>query len=188
MDSYILIGLAVLVGIAVLSWLLKKKATCPHCGQGTIRSFAAADPGRCNQCGEYGRIVDGKGVCLDPGFVSGFPTFEVRLRDLAHPAEWVDPWPGRCCVCSTPTNRRVAFESQMLTGVQTGFGATFTTSRVYKLELGCCPECEKPFDSELLNPPALKEIHSDVPMMFRSYDFWRAFLASNGKRRTRQSA
>jgi hypothetical protein len=188
MPTFVLIGLTVLIGLAVLAKLFQKKAVCPHCGHGTIRSFEAAIPGRCDRCGDYARIVDGKGVRIDSGFVTAFPRFEVRLGDLAHPAEWADPWPGRCCVCGAQTNRQVSFESQMLAGVQRGFGTTFTTSKVYKLGLGCCQECEKPFDSELLNPPALKEIYPDIPMMFRSYDFWRAFLASNGKRRTLQSA
>jgi hypothetical protein len=53
--------------------------------------------------------------------------------------------------------------------------------QVFTLELGGCAECEKPFDAEILNPPAFKQIYAHVPVRFRSYAFWRDFRSRNGK-------
>ena len=64
--------------------------------------------------------------------------------------------------------------------------STHRMSKVYTLELGCCQACTTPFDSQLLNPPALKETYSDIPVRFRSYRFWRDFMALNGKRSDKQ--
>jgi hypothetical protein len=178
MDNWFAIGLAVIFGGAFLVIVLQKKAACPHCGKGTVRGLFGSSPCRCDTCGEYARIVAGQSVPIDPGFVAESPTFQVWLRDLAHPEEWSNPWPGRCCVCGAQTARRVPLESHMLT-VLTGPHL----ARVYTLELGCCDECEEPFDSENLNPPAFKEVYGHVPVRFRSYAFWRDFRSRNGKQR-----
>jgi ribosomal protein S27AE len=186
--TFVIVGVVIFIGLYIIAKLVQKKAFCPNCGKGTVRTFSSSLPGRCDKCDEYALIVDGQPKRIEDGFVARIPTFEVRFCDLEHPAGWADPWPGRCCVCGAPATRSVTFESHVLLSFSRFLGTTSSTSNVYKLELGCCEKCEKPFDSELLNPPALKEAHPDTPMMFRSYDFWRAFLARNGKRSKRKIA
>ena len=184
METYVVVGLVVVCGLGLFGNLLRKTAVCPHCGKGAIRPPLWQRIGMCDKCGDYAIITDRKAAPIDPGFVAMFPTFELTLGDLADPAGWADPWSGRCSVCGEQTIRRVPIECHKISEVS----GNFITSTVYKLELGCCQGCEKPFGSDYINPPAFKERSGDAPVMFRSYPFWLAFKARNGKRSKRQTA
>ena len=57
MSTYVVVGLVVVFGLAILSKFLQKSAVCPHCGDGSIRTLFASLPASCDKCGDYARIV-----------------------------------------------------------------------------------------------------------------------------------
>lgn len=165
---------AVILGIVaflvVVLALMQRTGRCPNCGASI--SFSQFTLCTCKSCMSESSVMNGRLALVGTGFVGDSPVFEAYLNDLRPPDLWQWPWPSKCSTCGSPSTKTINLEvttATLMLMKKTRYRYTF-------LFEGCKQHGEMSVRYE--------DGHENMKMarlQFRSFDYWKAFMAMNLK-------
>ncbi len=161
---------AVIALVIINNLARKSRAACPGCG--AVLDFKSGTVFRCRACRAYLYApTKAQPQIVTDDFIATGSAFLVPFADLKEPDFWEFPWPG-CC----PTCGRLATRTETL-----HFSHVGLTPRApgvlhnWTFEIPRCDDHANGIRGEII-PDTAKH-----GLGFRSYKYWREFVALNAK-------
>lgn len=178
----IVIVVVLLIGVLVVVLVSAEKQTvyaeCPSCNK---RIGLLKGVGACENCGVGLQSLNGGFKTPPAGFVADFPAFLTNLAKLKPTSACRPVWTGLCCVCGRPAVRQ---EKISIKSVKAHVGSVVAPTNVTqtgKLEVGYCSAHQD--GVRFTFPPGMgyAKSNSQCWLSFRSFDYYREFMQTNGK-------
>ncbi|MFT5289688.1 MAG: hypothetical protein ACI8QS_000775 [Planctomycetota bacterium] len=155
------------------SMLPDKKSVCPNCDGGL--EIQTDELTQCQNCKAYAEQEGTTISLIKPGTVLDVPTYKITVPDEFH-------WPNRCCLCSSDPTRMLEFtveKSQAGRNLLMGAAGLAAGALVVRTGGGYSGGIEAPHCDECEDGLHLEKADDGFAILFRSYDYYRAFSEVN---------